>query len=163
MKKTEIKLSSFPEFNRPLVVQISDDPNTDFARVIVSKRELLMNDIQQIELVADTYYINTETGKIVPQMTHRTLSKGKPWIISNDYDVIVRDGAGEAIPNPEFDSEREESEENSPFLMQPAYDRFAGFLYNEKKPVSLPVIWKMSVLIDDAQGFFNIYENDKLR
>ncbi len=157
--KTQIDISKFDFKNRKLLKQISDDPDTGFARVVVAQRTNILDDIQQIELVALTYYINTKTGKIVPQMTHETLSKSKKWIVSNEYHVTVLDAKGQPVPNPNFNKEQPESEENHPHRRMPAYDRFAGLLFNETMPISLPFIWKMSVDLDDAKGFFDTKDN----
>ncbi|MDY3352413.1 hypothetical protein PG357_10540, partial [Riemerella anatipestifer] len=86
--KTQINLEDFPQLKRRLVAQISDDPISGFVRVIVNERVNIHDDTQQIELVATTYYINPAINKIVPQMTHRTLSKGKVWFVDNSYQVV---------------------------------------------------------------------------
>lgn len=161
MQKTTINLEDFPEFNRRLLRQISDDPDTGFIRVIVSERNNVMDDVQQIELVAKTYYVNPATMKIVDKMTHRTLSKGKDWFIDNTYDVVLVDSKGQPIPNPkhipleEGAEDTREADEREEFLKMKAYDRFAGFLFSESKPVSLPFIWKLNVDLDDGKGYFN--------
>lgn len=154
--KTQINLEDFPQFNRKLKLQISDDPISSFARVIVNERVNIMDDTQQIELVATTYYINTATNEIVPQMTHRTLSKGKDWFIDNTYKVVLVNAQGQPLPNPDYNSEEEESEDNYPYKRQPAYDRFASFLFSTENPVSLPFIWTLNVQLDDSKGYFNI-------
>ncbi|MDY3547370.1 hypothetical protein PG291_01980 [Riemerella anatipestifer] len=156
--KTQINLADFPQFNRRLIKQISDDPISGFARVIVNERVNIHDDTQQIELVATTYYINTATNKIVPQMPHRTLSKGKAWFVDNSYQVVLVDAKGQPIPNPDYDTGAGESEANYPYLREPAYDRFAGFLFGTEKPVSLPFIWQLNVALDDAKGYFDIKE-----
>lgn len=156
--KTQINLSDYDFKGRRLLKQISDDPETGFARVIVSQRTNILDDIQQIELVALTYYINTKTGKIIPQMTHETKSKGRRWIVSNEYQVILVDAKGQPIPNPDYNKESPISESNFPHMRQPAYDRFAGFLFSESAPVSLPFIWKLNVELDDAKGYFDFKE-----
>ena len=158
MVKTQINLSNYPEFNRRLLRQISDDPNSGFARVIVSERTNIMDDTKQIELVATTYYINPATRKIVPQMTHRTLSKGQPWFVHNGYQVVLVDGTGKPLPNPSYNLDLETSDDNFPYKKMPAYDRFAGFLFSETNPVSLPFIWKLNVDLDDSKGYFDIKE-----
>jgi hypothetical protein len=157
--KTPINLDDYDFGIRQLLQQISDDPNTGFARVIVNERVSILDDIQQIELLSKTYYINLSTQKIVPQMTHETTNKGERWIVSNDYAVILVDGTGTPIPNPDFDSETEISESNYPYKRMRAYDRFASFLFNETSPVPLPFIWKLNVDLDDARGYFDIKEN----
>lgn len=156
MKKTSINLAEFPEFQRKMVTQISDDPTTGFARVIVSERNNIMDDIQMIELVAHTYYVEVSTHKIIPQMTHRTLSKGEPWFIDNSYEVVLVDAKGKPLPNPDYNAELEESDENYPYLKMRAYDRFSAFLFSEKNPVSLPFIWKLNVALDDQKGYFDM-------
>ena len=157
--KTSINLTDFDFGNRRLMKQINDDENTGFVRIIVSERTNILDDIKQIELIAKTYYINPTTNKIVPQMTHETLSKGERWIISNEYSVILVDGMVKPIVNPDFDSEIEISDENYPYKTMPAYDRFAGFLFSENNPVSLPFIWKLNVDLDDSKGYFDFKEN----
>ena len=154
--KTLINLDDYNFGVRQLMQQISDDPNTGFARVIVNERTSILDDIQQIELNAKTYYINLTTNKIVPQMTHETLNKGVKWIISNEYTVIVTDVQGVPILNPDYDENQEESESNYPYIKQPAYDRFALFLFNTTNAVPLPIIWKASILLDDSKGYFDI-------
>jgi hypothetical protein len=114
---------------------------------------------KSIELLAKTYYINLSTQKIVPQMTHETLSKGQRWLVSNDYSVIVTDENGTPIANPDYDENQEENEANYPYLKQKAYDRFAEFLFSETNPLPLPVSWKMNVLLDDSKGYFDIKES----
>ncbi|MHA3046012.1 hypothetical protein JSO59_001385 [Riemerella anatipestifer] len=157
--KTQINLENFTQFKRRLRTQISDDPISGFARVIVNERVNIHDDTQQIELVATTYYINPSINKIVPQMTHRTLSKGKAWFVDNSYQVVLVDAKGQPIPNPDYDTGAEESEANYPYLREPAYDRFAGFLFGTENPVSLPFIWQLNVALDDAKGYFDIKEN----
>lgn len=157
--KTSINLSEYDFKGRRLMRQIPDDPETGFARVIVSQRTNILDDIEQIELKALTYYINSATGRIVPQMTHETLSKGKRWIISNDYKVILVDGTGTPLANPNFDAELPQSEDNFPYKRMPAYDRFAEFLFSETNPVSLPFIWKLNVSLDAAKGYFDFKES----
>ena len=157
--KTLINLDDYNFGVRQLMQQISNDPNTGFARVIVNERASILDDIQQIELFAKTYYINLVTNKIVPQMTHETVSKGQRWLVSNEYSAVVTDAAGTPIPNPDYDEKQEESESNFPFLKQRAYDRFAEFLFSDTNPLPLPVIWKMSVLLDDSKGYFDIKES----
>lgn len=156
--KTNINLADFPQFNRKLKTQISDDPISGYARVIVNERVNIHDDIEQIEIVATTYYIKTDTNKIIPQMTHRTLSKGKNWFIDNNYQVVLVDAKGQPLSNPDYNSEEEISETNYPYLRQPAYDRFAGFLFGTEKPVSFPFIWQLNVSLDDSKGYFNIKE-----
>lgn len=161
MKKTEINLSDYPEFvGKRLLKQISDDPETGFMRVIVSRRPLIMEDIEMIELVAETYYINPATNKVVEKMTHRTLSKGKPWIIDNSYEIVLVDMKGQPIPNPRYkpqegEEDTREEYEKEEFLKMKAFDRFAKFLFSETNPVSLPFIWKLNVDIDDSKGYFD--------
>ncbi|WP_434575554.1 hypothetical protein [Riemerella anatipestifer] len=157
--KTQINLEDFPQLKRRLVAQISDDPISGFARVIVNERVNIHDDTEQIELVATTYYINTAMNKIVPQMPHRTLLKNKPWFIDNSYKVVLVDAKGQPLTNPDYDTGAEESEANYPYLREPAYDRFANFLFGTEKPVSLPFIWQLNVALDDAKGYFDIKEN----
>ena len=157
--KTAIDLTQFSFVTRRLYKQISDDPNTGFIRVIVSERNEICDDIETIFLKAKTYYINPATQQIVPQMTHETMSKGAQWLVSNGYRVVLVDGAGTPIDNPGYDTSMEVSEENFPYLKQPAYDRFASFLYSETNPVSLPFIWKLNIDLDDSKGYFDIKES----
>jgi hypothetical protein len=157
--KTPINLDDYDFGKRQLLQQITDDPNTGFARVIVNERVSILDDIQQIELLSKTYYINLSTQKIVPQMTHETLSKGQRWLVSNEYSVVLTDAKGSPIANLDYDENQEESESNFPYLKQRAYDRFAEFLFSDTNPLPLPIIWKMSILLDDSKGYFDIKEN----
>ncbi len=162
MQKTTINLSEFPEFSgRRLLRQISDDPETGFIRVIVSDRNLIMEDTEQIDLVARTFYINPQTMQVVGKMTHRTLSKGQQWLIDNSYEVVLTDTKGQPLPNPKYkplsegEEDTREAEEKEEFQKMRAFDRFAMFLFSEKNPVSLPFIWKLNVDIDDSKGYFD--------
>lgn len=133
--KTLINLDDYNFGVRQLMQQISDDPNTGFARVIVNERTSILDDIQQIELNAKTYYINLTTNKIVPQMTHETISKGQRWLVSNEYSVVVTDAAGTPIPNPDYDEEDSVSPENYPFELVDAYEQFKEILVQLNTPV----------------------------
>lgn len=168
MKKTEIDIEKFLTdleklgIERPLMYrQISDHSQTGFARVIVSEGENIRSDIRYMFFQAKTYYIDKE-GAIVPEMTHETRSKGERWEVSNNYSVVLVDFKGQPIPNPNYKAlESEDAEdtrepnEREPFLTKPAFDRFAEFLYRKKNPVSLPVVWELSVDLDDSKGYFN--------
>lgn len=167
--KTKIDIDKFladlesSGVKRPtLYRQISDHERTGFARVIVSERFDIYEKISYIFIHAKTYYINPTSGEIIPEMTHETKSKGERWEISNNYSVVIVDGKGRPMPNPHYKALEGESTEDTrelherePHLTQPAYDRFAGFLFSEKNPVSLPFIWKLNVDLDDSKGYFN--------
>lgn len=168
MQKTAIDIEKFLSdlensgVKRPtLYRQISDHEKTGFARIIVSERFDICELISYIFIHAKTYYINP-VGEIIPEMTHETKSKGERWEISNNYSVVLVDAKGQPIPNPKYkpleNADAEDTrnwDEINPYLTQPAYDRFAGFLFSEKNPVSLPFIWKLNVDLDDSKGYFN--------
>ena len=102
-----------------------------------------------------TYY-NTKVAK----------AKNEDWVISNSYQVTILDFQGNPLLNPEFKTQDEEgnpleiSENNLPYLTQGAFDRFSEFRVGEHS-LSMRQLWNMSVVSDDANGYFDEKENHK--
>lgn len=156
--KTPINLENY-DFQTPIFKQISDDPISKMARVIGYFGDSLDIDFTQIILKARTFYINIETGQIAKQLTHPTCSKNQPWIVNNNYSVMLLDATGQPIANPDFNADAEITAENLPYKTQLAFDRFSDFMLRRENPVSLPLIWDISVDSDDALGYFDDKEN----
>lgn len=161
--KTTIDLTQF-DFNSRIFNQISDCPDTGFVRVLVFTGENYQERIKQWFINAEIVYINQANNKIV--YTKVAKSKNEDWVISNNYQVTVLDAQNNPIPNPNFKTEDEESnpveisESNLPFLTQGAFDRFSEFRVGEHS-LSMRQLWDMSVLSDDANGYFDEKENHK--
>ena len=181
--KTTIDLTQF-NFNSRIFNQISDCPDTGFVRVLVYIGDNYQERIKQWFINAEIVYINPATNKIV--YTKIAKSKNEDWVISNNYQVTVLDFKGNPIPNPDFVTETTEpvlnengepvldelgnpktqtisapiSETNLPYLTKGAFDRFSEFRVGEYS-LSMRQLWNMSVMSDDANGYFDEKENHK--
>lgn len=154
--KTTIELSDYDFGNRQLIQQISDDPVTGLARVIVFDRFEVLDDIKHLRIQGRMHYINQETNQLLPKFTHVTLSKGEEWIVSNDYDNIEVGLDGNPVPNLDYDDSLPESDENLPYLLQPAYDNFSKIIF-----ALLSQLVTASVAQDDSRGYFNEVPNEE--
>ena len=165
--KTTIDLTQF-NFNSRIFNQISDCPDTGFVRVLVYTGDNYQERIKQWFINAEIVYINQATNKIV--YTKIAKSKNEDWVISNDYDVVILDFQGNPIVNPDFITEREEegqiipvsiSNDNMPYLTQKAFDRFSEFRVGLNYSLSMRQLWDISVISDDANGYFDEKETHK--
>ena len=161
--KTTIDLTQF-NFNSRIFNQISDCPNTGFVRVLVYTGDNYQERIKQWFINAEIVYINQANNKVV--YTKIAKSKNEDWVISNNYQVTILDAQNNPIPNPNFKTEDEESnpleisESNLPYLTQGAFDRFSEFRVGEYS-LSMRQLWNMSVMSDDANGYFDEKESHK--
>ena len=182
--KTTIDLTQF-DFNSRIFNQISDCPDTGFVRVLVYTGDNYQERIKQWFINAEMVYINQANNKIV--YTKAAKSKNEEWVISNNYSVTVLDFNGNPIPNPGFVTEVTEpvldengepvldelgnpqtqvvqvpiSETNLPYLTQGAFDRFSEFRVGTTYNLSMRHLLNMSVISDDANGYFDEKENHK--
>ena len=162
--KTTIDLTQF-DFNSKIFNQISDCPDTGFVRVLVYTGDNYQERIKQWFINAEIVYINQANNKIV--YTKMAKSKNEEWVISNNYKVTVVDFNGNPIPNPDFKTEDEEgnpleiSENNLPYLTQGAFDRFSEFRVGTTYSLSMRQLWNMSIVSDDANGYFDEKEIHK--
>ena len=182
--KTTIDLTQF-NFNSRIFNQISDCPDTGFVRVLVYTGDNYQERIKQWFINAEIVYINPANNKIV--YTKMAKSKNEEWVISNNYLVTVLDFNGNPIPNPDFVTEVTEpvlnengelvldesgnhetqvvpvliSETNLPYLTEGAFDRFSEFRVGTTYNLSMRQLWNMSVIADDANGYFDEKENHK--
>ena len=161
--KTTIDLTQF-DFNSRIFNQISDCPDTGFVRVLIYTGDNYQERIKQWFINAEIVYINQANNKIVYTKTAK--SKNEEWVISNNYQVTILDFQGNPIPNPDFKTENEEgnpleiSENNLPYLTQGAFDRFSELRVGEHS-LSMRQLWYMSIMSDDANGYFDEKENHK--
>ena len=182
--KTTIDLTQF-NFNSRIFNQISDCPDTGFVRVLVYTADNYQERIKQWFINAEIVYINPANNKIV--YTKMAKSKNEDWVISNNYSVTVLDFNGNPIPNPDFVTETTESvldengelvldesgnpetqvvpvlisETNLPYLTEGAFDRFSEFRVGTTYNLSMRQLLNMSVIADDANGYFDEKENHK--
>ena len=161
--KTTIDLTQF-NFNSRIFNQISDCPDTGFARVLVYTGNNYQERIKQWFIDAEIVYINQANNKVVYSKIAK--SKNEDWVISNNYQVTVLDLQGNPVPNPNFKIEDEDgnpleiSESNLPYLTQGAFDRFSEFRVGEYS-LSMRQLWDISVMSDDANGYFDEKETHK--
>ncbi|WDF45242.1 hypothetical protein PQ459_10060 [Chryseobacterium sp. KACC 21268] len=170
--KTEINLEqyNFEEYDR--VYQISDCPRSGLIRVIGVIGENYNFREKRWYISAETNYINKDSGIHLKEFKHSTLSKGRDWLISNDYMVMLTDSAGNPLPNPNFKATAEieiEGEiqivpkeityENSPYKLMPAFNRYSSFKRREENPVSMYLILQVAISNDDAMGYFDNKES----
>ena len=161
--KTTIDLTLF-DFGSRIFNQISDCPDTGFVRVLVYTGDNYQERIKQWFLNAEIVFINPNNNKIV--YTKQAKSKNQDWVISNNYQVTVLDFQGKPVVNPDFKIEDEEgnpleiSESNLPYLIQGAFDRFSEFRVGEHS-LSMRQLWNISVMSDDANGYFDEKEVHK--
>ena len=182
--KTTIDLTQF-DFNSRIFNQISDCPDTGFVRVLVYTGDNYQERIKMWFINAEIVYINPANNKIV--YTKMAKSKNEEWVISNNYLVTVLDFQGAPTPNPNFITEKSEilrdeqgnpildgegneqnvdvpvpiSETNLPYLTQGAFDRFSEFRVGTPYSLSMRQLWNLSVVSDDANGYFDEKENHK--
>ena len=162
--KTTIDLTQF-DFNSRIFNQISDCPDTGFVRVLVYTGDNYQERIKMWFINAEIVYINQANNKIV--YTKMAKSKNEEWIISNNYQVTILDFQGNPTPNPDFKTKDGEgnpleiSETNLPYLTQGAFDRFSEFRVGTTYNLSMRQLWNMSVIADDANGYFDEKENHK--
>ena len=182
--KTTIDLTQF-DFNSRIFNQISDCPDTGFVRVLVYTGDNYQERIKQWFINTEIVYINPANNKIV--YTKMAKSKNEEWVISNNYFVTVLDFNGNPVPNPDFVTETTESvldengelvldesgnpetqvvpvlisETNLPYLTEGAFDRFSEFRVGTTYNLSMRQLLNMSVIADDANGYFDEKENHK--
>lgn len=182
--KTTIDLTQF-DFNSRIFNQISDCPDTGFVRVLVYTGDNYQERIKMWFINAEIVYINPANNKIV--YTKIAKSKNEEWVISNNYQVTVLDFQGAPTPNPNFITKKSEilrdeqgnpildeegneqnvdipvpiSETNLPYLTQKAFDRFSEFRVGTTYSLSMRQLWNLSVVSDDANGYFDEKENHK--
>ena len=182
--KTTIDLTQF-NFNSRIFNQISDCPDTGFVRVLVYTGDNYQERIKQWFINAEIVYINQANNKIV--YTKVAKSKNEEWVISNNYSVTVLDFNGNPVPNPDFVTEVTEpvldengepvldelgnpqtqviqvpiSETNLPYLTEGAFDIFSEFRVGTTYSLSMRQLLNMSVIADDANGYFDEKENHK--
>ena len=162
--KTTINLEQF-NFNSRIFNQISDCPDTGFVRVLVYTGDNYQERIKQWFINAEIVYINQANNKVV--YTKIAKSRNEDWVISNNYQVTVLDLQGNPVPNPNFKTEDEEgnplaiSENNLPYLTQGAFDRFSEFRVGTGFSLSMRQLWDLSVISDDANGYFDEKETHK--
>ena len=156
--KTTINLERF-DFNSRIFNQISDCPDTGFIRVLIYTGDNYQEKLKQWFLNAEIVFINPTNNKIV--YTRPAKSKNQDWVISNDYQVTVLDFQGKPIENHQFNPSETINEENRPYLTQGAFDRFSEFRVGTNFSLSMRQLWNMSVISDDANGYFDDKENHK--
>ena len=181
--KTTIDLTLF-DFGSRIFNQISDCPDTGFVRVLVYTGDNYQERIKQWFLNAEIIFINPNNNIVY---TKAAKSKNEDWVISNNYSVTVLDFNGNPIPNPDFVTEVTEpvlnengelvldelgnsqtqviqvpiSETNLPYLTEGAFDRFSEFRVGTTYNLSMRQLLNMSVIADDANGYFDEKENHK--
>ena len=162
--KTTIDLTPF-DFGSRIFNQISDCLNTGFVWVLVSTGDNYEERIRQWFINAEIVYINQANNKIV--YTKQAKSKNQEWVINNNYQVTVLDINRNQTLNPDFKTEDGEgnpleiSENNLPYLTQGAFDRFSEFRVGTNYTLSMRQLWNMSIVSDDANGYFDDKENYK--
>ena len=155
--KTEINLSDYVFGAKPKLLkrQISDDPESGFARVIELQRAELLFDVDIIELKALTYFVDAENEKVLTKFTTPTLLEGKPWIIQRGEMTIKLDEEFEPIENPDFDETQEVSTENYPYILVDAYEQFSTILLSPDIDKSLAALYFMFVDSNDEKGLYD--------
>lgn len=152
MKTITIKDKDFT-FETSFAQRISDEPKYGYARVLVYVGNNNIEQIKEWFINFQTRYIDLNTMEEIEEMCHPTKNEGQQWKVHNQRRVVVRDLNGNPVPNPDYDSEIEGSEE---FLTELQYDRYSSFLFNENLNFNpLPVVMRTAILIDDANGYFN--------
>lgn len=150
--KTEINLEDFDFGKARLVHQISDEPNTGFACVMIVWGAEINSRADFIKIDAELIFINTNTNQIVKQMgIYPTKLDGKDWIIENDEQTIALDSDLNPIPNPEFNAEEEITDDNFPYLKD-----FAFNVYAEKCFEALTPLLILGIDRDDSNNRFHV-------
>ena len=152
MKTITINNKEF-NFETAFAQRISDDPKYGYARVLVYVGNNNIERLKEWYINFETHYIDLNTMEEIPEMCHATQNEGQQWKVHNQRRVVVRDIAGNPVPNPDYDPEEEGSEE---YLTQLQYDRYSSFLFDETLSFNpLPVVMRTAILIDDSNGYFN--------
>ena len=149
--KTEINLENYDFGKARLVHQISDEPVTGFARVIVVWGAEINSRAEFIKIESEMFHIDATVEKVVKQMTiFPVLNEGKKWIIQNDTEVVKLDSNLNPVPNPDFNDEEEVSDDNFPYLKEPSFDMYARLCFEALTPLLLKGIDN-----DDNNGCFD--------
>ena len=162
--KTTIDLTQF-NFNSRIFNQITDCPDTGLVRVLVYTGDNYQESIKRWFLNARIDFINPNNNKIVYSKIAK--SKNKEWVIDNTYQITILDNKGKPTSNPDFKTKDEEgnpieiSENNLPYLTQGAFDSFSEFRVGLIYSLSIRQLWNMSVVSDDANGYFDEKEIHK--
>lgn len=161
---TTIDLTQF-NFNSRIFNQITDCPNTGLVRVLVYTGDNYQESIKRWFLNARIDFINPNNNKIVYSKIAK--SKNKEWVIDNTYQITILDNKGKPTPNPDFKTKDEDgnildiSENNLPYITQGAFDRFSEFRVGTGFSLSMRQLWNLSVISDDANGYFDEKESHK--
>lgn len=153
--KTEIKLNDLDFGNSRLLVQISDDPQTSFARFIVFWDVEIKTRAEYIKIDADMVYVDPVKNKILPNFTHEVLNNGSKWIIDNSTISTKLDSSFSKVVNPDFDNTKDEGIGNEKFIKQGSFDMYCDLIFNIDKPIPLTQLVKMGIYSDDDKGYFN--------
>ena len=161
--KTTIDLTKF-DFGSRIFNQITDCPDTGLVRVLVYTGDNYQESIKRWFLNAKNYFININNNK--ENYKKIAKSKNREWVIDNTYQITILDNKGKPTSNPDFKTKDEEgnslkiSENNLPYLTQSAFDRFSEFRVGEHS-LSMRQLWNMSIVSDDANGYFDEKETHK--
>ena len=162
--KTTIDLTQF-DFGSRIFNQITDCPDTGLVRVLVYTGDNYQESIKRWFLNARIDFINPNNNKVV--FSKIAKSKNREWVIDNTYQITILDNKGKPTYNPDFKTKDEEgnsleiSENNLPYLTQSAFDRFSEFRVGTGFSLSMRQLWDLSVISDDANGYFDDKENHK--
>ena len=161
---TTIDLTQF-DFGSRVFNQITDCPDTGLVRVLVYTGDNYQESIKRWFLNARIDFININNNKVV--FSKIAKSKNREWVIDNTYQITILDNKGKPTSNPDFKTKDEEgnsleiSENNLPYLTQSAFDRFSEFRVGTGFSLSMRQLWDLSVISDDANGYFDDKENHK--
>ena len=162
--ETTIDLTQF-DFGSRIFNQITDCPDTGLVRVLVYTGDNYQESIKRWFLNARIDFININNNKVV--FSKIAKSKNREWVIDNTYQITILDNKGKPTSNPDFKTKDEDgnilniSENNLPYITQGAFDRFSEFRVGTGFSLSMRQLWNLSVISDDANGYFDEKESHK--
>ena len=143
--------------------QISDHPlfPEKIGRVLVVTKYFPDADNQRLSIFGYLVHVDLETNEKVNSFKDCL----EDWVVSNAYKVVLRDVAGNMIPNPEFIPEEDRVEETeytesqlTPYLVLPAYIRFSRMIKTYAVPAQV-LFQKIVDMDDEMNNVFDVYGN----
>lgn len=143
--------------------QISDHPMfpEKIGRILVVTKYFPDADAQRLSIYGYLIHIDLDTMEKV--CTFKDILED--WIVTNDYNVVLRDTVGNMISNPNFvpENEREDDVEYTenqltPYQVLPAYIRFSRMIKTFTVPTQV-LFQKIVDMDDELNNVFDVYGN----
>lgn len=131
--------------------QISNHPVfTNIVRKVIITELAIQPRYEQIYIEAYKKFID-ENGVDVSKEFNTEI---KNWMVTNNDFTTVRDAQGVPVPNPNYDPELPESDNNQQYLKERSFDYFFAMLTNENAPSPVKLL-KSHIYFNDQIKFFD--------